>query len=284
MALVAALALAGLAPGASAFDPTKDLGAEASAAEAYAYADQALRAGQQEDALKALEFAADRGHAEAQWRLAKMYAEGVGVKRNDFKAFEYFRRLADRHAEDNPLLSSARIVSESFVELASYYLSGIPDTKVAKNLDAARHLLTHAATYFGDAEAQYQLGEIYREGRGVTQSDERAASWLLLAAKKQHAGAMGRLGELLVRGGTGLRPRPLQGLKFLELARRHPDALAYEWIEEVHARAFAEASAEQRGRAVVLANSWSEQFTHAASRPDPAAVNGTRLSSENLPR
>lgn len=262
-ALTAVLAAAAFSGGAAAFDPAKDLGGDASAAAAYAFANHAMHSGKEQDALAALEFAAQKGHTEAQWRLAKMYAEGVGVKRNHVKAFEHFRQLANQHADDNPLLASARFVSESFVELASYYLSGIPDTEIVKNLDEARNLLTHAATYFGDAEAQYQLGEIYRLGRGVGQSDERAASWLLLAARKQHAGALGRLGELLVTGGDGLRARPVQGLKFLELARRRPDSSDYPWIASSHAAALAAATPEQRERAMAMADVWTRQYTAA---------------------
>ena len=39
--------------------------------------------------------AADKGHAVAQWKLGRMYAEGDGVPQSDLRAFEYFRSIAD---------------------------------------------------------------------------------------------------------------------------------------------------------------------------------------------
>ena len=46
---------------------------------------------------------------------------GVGVlRRQDEKAFEYFRRIADTHADDNPDTAQARFVANAFVALGHY--------------------------------------------------------------------------------------------------------------------------------------------------------------------
>jgi len=55
------------------------------------------------DSVKALEYAAEDGHPIAQWKLGRMYAAGDGVTRDDMRAFEYFSRIADCHADDNPV-------------------------------------------------------------------------------------------------------------------------------------------------------------------------------------
>src|SRR5437016_8268022 len=67
-----------------------------------------LKAGETVKAVNSLEYAAEKGHALAQWKLGRMYAEGDGVAQNDLKAFEYFRRIADSHADDNPDTPQAR--------------------------------------------------------------------------------------------------------------------------------------------------------------------------------
>lgn len=85
-----------------------------------------LKAGETVKAVNSLEYAAEKGHALAQWKLGRMYAEGDGVAQNDLKAFEYFRRIADSHADDNPDTPQARFVANAFVALGHYYLDGIP--------------------------------------------------------------------------------------------------------------------------------------------------------------
>ena len=70
--------------------------------EAFRSGARALRDGQKEKALVSLEYAADQGVVAAQWKLGRMYAEGQGVPRSDIKAFEFFSRIADNHADDNP--------------------------------------------------------------------------------------------------------------------------------------------------------------------------------------
>ncbi len=76
-----------------------------------------LKAGETVKAVNSLEYAAEKGHALAQWKLGRMYAEGDGVAQNDLKAFGYFRRIADSHAEDNPDTPQARFVANAFVAL-----------------------------------------------------------------------------------------------------------------------------------------------------------------------
>ena len=64
---------------------------------------RALKDGQKQKALVSLEYAAEQGMVAAQWKLGRMYAEGDGVDQSDLRAFEYFRRIADGHADDNPV-------------------------------------------------------------------------------------------------------------------------------------------------------------------------------------
>ena len=101
---------------AMAFDGSKSDGAmaaapPASAMEAFRSGAQQLKTGEKAKAVHSLEYAAEKGHALAQWKLGRMYAEGDGVTQDDLKAFEYFRGIADSHAEDNPDTPQARFVA-----------------------------------------------------------------------------------------------------------------------------------------------------------------------------
>src|SRR6187402_3087293 len=165
LALLSAAALLAATP-ALALDgtPTTD---HRTPMEAFRYGAQALKVGETAKAVVSLEYAAEQGHAMAQWKLGKMYAEGEGVIRNDLRAFEYFRRIANTHADDAPGTPQARFVANAFVALGHYYLEGIPKTEVKADPDRARQMYSYAASYFGDPEAQYHLGRLYLEGIGT---------------------------------------------------------------------------------------------------------------------
>ena len=48
----------------------------------------------------------------------------------------------------------------------------------------------------GDADAQFNLGSMYRYGDGVSQDDKTAVKWYTLAAKQGHADAKRKLNEI----------------------------------------------------------------------------------------
>ena len=52
----------------------------------------------------------------------------------------------------------------------------------------------------GDAQAQFNLGEMYRRGHGVTQDYEKAVEWYQKAAQQGDAQAQFNLGEMYRRG------------------------------------------------------------------------------------
>src|SRR5262245_16950378 len=120
--------------------------------EAFRSGNQALRAGEKDKAVTSLQYAAEQGHAFAQWQLGRMYAAGDGVPRSDLRAFEYFSRIANSHADDNPSSPQGRLVASAFVALGRYYLDGIPDSKVRPDPARARELFSYAASYFGDPD------------------------------------------------------------------------------------------------------------------------------------
>ena len=88
------------------------------------------RPARRKSALTSLQYAAEHGHGVALWKLGRMYADGDGVVRDDHRAFEYFQKFADSHADDNPATPRARFVANAFVALGHYYLDGIPNSAV----------------------------------------------------------------------------------------------------------------------------------------------------------
>jgi uncharacterized protein len=202
--------------------------------------------------LTALEYAADQGHLAAQWKVGRMYAAGDGVPRDDKRAFVYFSQIANTHPEEPPGTAEARIVANAFVALGNYYLTGIPNSTVLANTARAREMFSYAASYFGDADAQYQLGRLYLEG---TPSDPRqAARWFQLAAMKGDCRAEATLGDLLFQGKRVPR-QAARGLMWLTLSK---DCAGPEeaWIKPLVDGALHRASDDDRALALVYLEEW----------------------------
>ncbi len=109
------------------------------------------------------EAAARQGHAKAQYKLGEMYEFGHGVKKDPQKAFEWFKAAVEQgHKEAQ---TSLRTTAE-------------------------------AAAKQGYVWAQFELGEIYYKGRGVTKDYKLAAEWFKAAAEQGHAEAQNRLDKI----------------------------------------------------------------------------------------
>jgi hypothetical protein len=205
--------------------------------------------------LNSLQYAAEGGHPVAQWKLGRMYADGDGVAQDDMRAFEYFSRIANAHAEDSPSAPQATIVANAFVALGRYYLNGIPNSKVKVDTERAREMFSYAASYFGNADAQYDLARLYLKTPDASRDDFRyGARWLGLAAQKGQHQAQAMLGQMLFNGDR-LPPQRARGLMWLTLARDNaaPDEA---WIKESYNRAIAKASEDDRAMALQMLEHW----------------------------
>jgi uncharacterized protein len=205
--------------------------------------------------LNSLQYAAEGGHPVAQWKLGRMYADGNGVIQDDLRAFEYFSRIANAHAEDSPSAPQAAIVANAFVALGRYYLNGIPNSKIKSDPERAREMFSYAASYFGNADAQYDLARLYLKGAGSSRDDFRyGARWLGLAAQKGQHHAQALLGQMLFNGDQ-LPRQAARGLMWLTLAR---DSAAPEeaWIKESYSKAIAKASDSDRAMALQMLEHW----------------------------
>jgi TPR repeat protein len=218
---------------------------------------RAMRAGDNEAALKSLEEAAFDGDVMALWKLGRMYADGDGVKQNDLRAFEYFRALADSQADEVPCSKPAVFVASAFVALGGYYLTGISNSNVKPNAVHAYELFNYAASYFGDSEAQYRLGRMYLDGQGIARDTKQAVRWLWLAASKGQYQARAVLGALLFKGDFVSRDAS-RGLMWLMLAQ---DAATptETWITNLYNGALKQATTDEQAMALVHRQHWIAQ-------------------------
>ncbi|WP_375597547.1 tetratricopeptide repeat protein [Devosia sp. Naph2] len=206
--------------------------------------------------LSALESDAAAGRPLALWQLGTMYENGEGVDKDPVKAFGYFAQIANQHADTSPRGLEADIVANSFVKLGEYFRIGVPEAGVSQNPAEYHRMLMHAATYFGDAEAQYRIGLLYQQEEGLGLSPMLSARWLQSAAHKGHCLAQAQLGNLLFNGMDNYPPRPAEGLMWLNFARTtclgtSDLALA----DELLSSAMSIATPETRAAALEMSNS-----------------------------
>ena len=245
-----------------AFDGSKSDSAMASAPavtpmEAFRSGAQWLKSGEKIKALRSLEYAAENGHALAQWKLGRMYAVGDGVTQNDLKAFDYFRGIADSHAEDNPDSPQARFVSNAFVALGHYYLEGIANTRVKADPERARQMFDYAASYFRDPDAQYYLARLYLNGNGAPHDPRTALRWFGLSAQKGQCQAQAMLGAMLFAGDHVPR-QAARGLMWLTLAKDSARTNDQAWVEKLYDSAYRQSTEDERALALVYLKRWLE--------------------------
>ena len=269
-ALVLSVALSGAARASEAYSTAID---------AYRHGVEAHREGDTATALTAFDYAAEQGVLGAQLKLAKMYAAGDGVERNEGKAFNYYQRVADLYAETSPLHPIARYIADAFVSLGHYYRAGVPAIGLSPDAVRAVGMYRHAASYFGDAAAQYHLARMYLAGEGVRKDAGLAVNWLANATKKHHPPSQALLGDILCHGSDGVRPQPKKGLALLALARQNAGKDDVVWIEALYAQALAGARPADREGADRLFSYWRRQPGKAEDMAVTIAKEGDPLAA-----
>ena len=127
-----------------------------------------------EQSLERLVCEARHGDQSSQYLVGKLYEEGVGVPADPGEAAKWYRRAAKGRSGTTHV-----------------YSAPVGDERYGRALPVT----TGPATP-GLADAQYRLGLLYRDGRGVDQNLKRARRWLERAAEKGHQGAQRALAGL----------------------------------------------------------------------------------------
>jgi len=208
----------------------------------------AYKSGHKEQAVEAYKYAAENGQIGATWKLARMYAEGDGVTRDDYAAFKFFSEIVDQDVE--PGSPEESYVSDALVALGDYLRTGIPGSPVQENEVAAQEYYMRAAANYRNPNAQFEMGQMFLKGEGgVKASVKQAGRWFQLAAEKGHAGAQATLGNLLFQSGKIVR-----GLAMMTAALERASPADQPWIRGMQEEAFAAAGEADRRTAISLAD------------------------------
>ena len=225
----------------------------------------AYKSGHKDQAVEAYRYAAENGQIGATWKLARMYAEGDGVARNDYEAFKFFSEIAEQDVE--PGSPEESYVSDALVALGGYMKAGIPGSPIAANPVAAQEYYMRAAANYRNPNAQYEMGKMFLKGDGgVKASVRQAGRWLQLAAEKGHAGAQATLGNLLFQSGKVVR-----GLAMMTAALERAGPAEQPWIRGMQEEAFALAAESDRRTAISLAEDILTKGAQSPNMPKMAA-------------
>jgi len=159
---------------------------------------------------------AERGDAEAQFKLGLMYQEGQVVPSSDVEAIKWYMRAAEQgHA------------------YAQYNLGVMYDKgeAIPQNYTEAVKLYKKAAEQ-GHVNAQYNLGLIYHGGQCVSQNYAEAMKWYRKAAEQGDAEAQLSVGCMYSKG-EGVEQNSVEAKKWFRRSAEQGNVDAQEILERL---------------------------------------------------
>ena len=234
----------------------------------------AYQTGSREAAIAALSEAASRGDPSvrfaAEFYLARIYAENIAAGADQTKAFVLFRKLADENLDVDPETNKrAPFVAKALIALAGYVRTGLRDIDLAPNPGRATEYLHHAAVFFGDRDAQFELARIYLSGDASADDAKRGLHYLAALTEESHAPAQALLAELFWRG-RYVKKDDRRALALVTMAAENAPSHEQIWIDDTYATIFCATTETARAAAEPLVARWRRMFTHPAAGPDAA--------------
>jgi hypothetical protein len=205
-------------------------------------------------AIKEYRPLAERGNAEAQYRIGRMYEFGQGYPQDKAQGLAWIRKAAAQNHAD------------AQQELGVIYATG--DGVKQDDVQAAAWF-RKAATQ-GDATAQYNLGLLYAKGQGVEKDYAQAIAWWRKSAAQGNEDAQFKLG-VVYHTGQGVAKDEVLALANATIAARGGDKENVEYRNEIAKQL----TPEQRRSAQALADAWKV----GQPMPGSAATSGAASST-----
>jgi len=201
---------------------------------------QAFRNKDYQTAYREWMAAAEAGHAEAQFDLGLLYAQGLGVRRDLSEAAIWYRKAAEQgNAQAEFALGqmysrgwgAPRDTTDAirWMQMANDPASDGPPTDWARVEGYGIEQDQRQAAFWyekaaqqGHPEAQYNLARLYATGQGVPRDQEEALHWVRAAASQGYAPAQTRFGMRFANG-SGIAQDHRLAYFWLTLAYLHGD-------------------------------------------------------------
>ena len=174
--------------------------------------------------------AAEEGHAEAQSDLGRRYRKGEGVPQDYAEAVKWLRRAAaqgDAAASSKLgfMYSLGEGVPQDNTEAVRWFRRAVEQCEQGGFCPSGALGMLDLMAGQGDADAQFNLGAMYLDGKGVPRDTAEAAKWTRRAAEQGHADAQFYLG-LMSTDGLGVPRDSVEALRWFRRAAEqgHADA------------------------------------------------------------
>ena len=282
---ILAIALVVCAGTASAAPPGKDQPGQADLEQGLT----AYKAGTYVAAFPALKVAADNGNDTvrffAEFYMARIYADNAGTLADHPKAFMLFRKLADENTDIDPEDDHrSPFVAKALIALASYVRSGVPALDVAPDPRRAANYLHHAALFFGDKDAQFELAKLYLSGEGGTDNARddvrRGLHYLSALSEQSYPAAQALLAEFFWKG-RHVKTDERRALALITMAVENAPAHDRIWIEETYHSIYCAATSNTRQEATGIMARWRKMFARPAAEPaERVGLGGRELLPE----
>lgn len=240
----------------------------------------AYKGGQQEIAIPAFAEAAAKGDRSArfyaEFYLARIYSGNVGAVADHTKAYMLFRKLADENVTVDPDDGKrAPFVAKALIALAGYVRGGVREIDLPPNPRRAADYLNHAATFFGDKDAQFELARTYLSGDGTSDDVKRGVHYLSALTEESYPAAQALLAELLWRG-RHVKKDEQRALALITMAVENAPAHERMWIEETYHSIFCASVQGTRQAADGIIARWRKMFARPATEPANRMALGAR--------
>lgn len=234
----------------------------------------AYKGGYPEIAIPALEHAAANNLFLGSFFLAQLYADANTPHTDHGKAYILYRRIANEHADVDPDHDArAPYVASALVALSKYVKTGLPEFGLQPDPREAAEYLHHAAVFFNDEDAQFELSKMQLNGDGVPMDVARGRHWLAVLAQKGHAGAQAFLADLYWRG-KFMRRDPVRALTLISVAVKNARPGDRIWIEDIYQSIFCGASEGVRKQATGLVADWDNRYGRRPALPGRSMLGG----------
>src|SRR5436309_3115776 len=195
---------------------------------------EALKKGDYVTASKELRPVAERGDAEAQYRLGLMYEFGKGFAVDKVQSMAWLGKAA------------AQGHASAELKLGMIYATG--DGVPQDNVKAVQWF-RKAATQ-GNSTAQYNLGLMYAKGSGVPRDDAQAIAWFRKAAEQGEPNSQFKLG-VAYENGEGVAKDDVLAYANYAIATRSGNKEAAQYRDDIGAKL--DPSQLREGRALAAA-------------------------------
>lgn len=239
----------------------------------------AYSGGYYEMAIPALEVAAAQNNFFAQYYLARIYSDNQSAHTDHAKAYMFYQKIANDYADVDPDDDRrAPFVAKALTALAGYVRRGLPEVSLEADAERAADYLHHAAIFFNDEDAQFELAKLQLKGEGVPSDVAQGKHWLAILSQKGHAGAQAFLADLYWRG-LHMPKDQVRALALISVSVKNAPGAEKVWIEDIYQNIYCGASQGVRKQVGGMVAEWDSRYGRRPQAEDHTGLDPLRAAA-----